>query len=186
MRLIRSSVSLALLKSLRTPSRNVHRNFATAVSISAPSYLSLPPPSAPVADPPGKPSLPPSSHRAPRLTDPPSFSVQPTAVFSSGSDVNEDLFRYTSGRWLYNESQQMAQRYVRFDVAALHRVIASVCGAEVVEVKFCPWTSPAHCRCGALPHSARPECCAVWSRLGLDSVTTGVFVHPRLFPWGCV
>lgn len=50
-------------------------------------------------------------------------------------EQDETYFRYTSGRWLYNESQQMAQRYTRFDVAALHRVISSVCGASVVNME---------------------------------------------------
>ncbi|KAJ6602449.1 kinase-like domain-containing protein, partial [Mycena vulgaris] len=46
---------------------------------------------------------------------------------------DESLFSYTSGRWLYNESQQMAQRYTKFDVSALNRVISSACdGASVL------------------------------------------------------
>ena len=45
------------------------------------------------------------------------------------TNIDENLFRYTSGRWLYNESQQMAQRYIEFDVGALHRVIFDVCGS---------------------------------------------------------
>jgi hypothetical protein len=36
---------------------------------------------------------------------------------------------------LYNESQQMAQRYIKFDVAALHRVVASVCDSPVVSME---------------------------------------------------
>ncbi|KAJ7641411.1 kinase-like domain-containing protein [Roridomyces roridus] len=48
-------------------------------------------------------------------------------------ESDESLFSYTSGRWLYNESQQMAQRYTKFNVAALNRVISTVCdGASVV------------------------------------------------------
>ena len=49
--------------------------------------------------------------------------------------LNENLFRYTSGRWLYNESEQMAQRYTKFDVDALHRVIFNVCGSPVVAME---------------------------------------------------
>ncbi|KAJ7090561.1 kinase-like domain-containing protein [Mycena crocata] len=47
-------------------------------------------------------------------------------------ESDESFFRYTSGRWLYNESQQMAQRYTKFDVPALNRVISSVCGGASV------------------------------------------------------
>ena len=49
--------------------------------------------------------------------------------------MNEDFFRYTSGRWLYNESEQMAQRYVKFNVAALHGAIASATGSQVVSME---------------------------------------------------
>jgi hypothetical protein len=51
------------------------------------------------------------------------------------ASLNENLFRYTSGRWLYNESEQMAQRYTKFDVGALHRVIFNVCGSPVVAME---------------------------------------------------
>ncbi|KAJ7471862.1 hypothetical protein FB451DRAFT_1351741 [Mycena latifolia] len=58
-----------------------------------------------------------------------SSPLPPVGVVES----DENLFRYTSGRWLYNESQQMAQRYTKFDVAALNRVISSACsGASVL------------------------------------------------------
>lgn len=51
---------------------------------------------------------------------------------SLDASLDENLFRYTSGRWLYNESEQMAQRYVKFDVDALHRAIFNICGSPVV------------------------------------------------------
>ena len=129
MRVPRSSSSL---RTFRTafPSQfkpNVSRNLATAVSITAPSYLSLPPPGppTPIPDPPGQSSL---SSTSSLLTFLP-------VVTSFGAEYNENLFRYTSGRWLYNESQQMAQRYIKFDVAALQRVVASVCHSPVVSME---------------------------------------------------
>ncbi|KAJ7673450.1 kinase-like domain-containing protein [Mycena rosella] len=62
-----------------------------------------------------------------------------TAVFVSPTSIvesDESLFRYTSGRWLYNESEQMAQRYTKFDVAALNRIISTACnGASVLRME---------------------------------------------------
>lgn len=60
------------------------------------------------------------------------FVLNRLAVSVSEPVVDENLFRYTSGRWLYNEEEQMAQRYIKFDVGALHRVIFDVCGSPVI------------------------------------------------------
>ncbi|KAH7883043.1 kinase-like domain-containing protein [Phlebopus sp. FC_14] len=86
-----------------------HRTLAIPVTISPPSYLSLPPPGPPVP-------------------------ASPT-VTSPNASSHEDYFRYTSGRWLYNESQQLSQRYTRFDVIALHRVVHTVCGSPIVSME---------------------------------------------------
>jgi hypothetical protein len=48
-----------------------------------------------------------------------------------GIDIDE-LFRYSSGRWLINEKQQLARRYVRFDVEKLCQRAASLFGASTV------------------------------------------------------
>lgn len=45
---------------------------------------------------------------------------------------NEDLFRYTSGRWLNDEQHQQALRYQRFNVDALKSVAASSARANGV------------------------------------------------------
>ncbi|RLL93367.1 hypothetical protein CFD26_102036 [Aspergillus turcosus] len=42
----------------------------------------------------------------------------------------EALNRFTSGRWLWNERQQLACRYVKFDLSALLRLAASAIGAR--------------------------------------------------------
>ncbi|KAG9091795.1 Phosphotransferase enzyme [Ceratobasidium sp. UAMH 11750] len=41
----------------------------------------------------------------------------------------EEFFEYTSGRWLYNEQEQMAIRYVRFNVEALQQIATTAVGA---------------------------------------------------------
>ena len=38
---------------------------------------------------------------------------------------SNDLFRYTSGRWLVNEKSQQQQRYVKFDLDHLCRLAAA-------------------------------------------------------------
>ena len=53
------------------------------------------------------------------------------ASIARGIDV-EELFRYSSGRWLINEKQQLAQRYVKFDVDKLCERVASLFGASTV------------------------------------------------------
>lgn len=45
------------------------------------------------------------------------------------SDHN-DLFRYTSGRWLWNEQQHLQARYKKFNVDELKRVAAASTGAR--------------------------------------------------------
>ncbi|KAI0340144.1 hypothetical protein BDW22DRAFT_1360672 [Trametopsis cervina] len=42
---------------------------------------------------------------------------------------DELFFRYSSGRWLYNEAEQLAVRRVKFNVSALQRVAAQAVGA---------------------------------------------------------
>ncbi|KAI9709971.1 MAG: hypothetical protein M1820_003049 [Bogoriella megaspora] len=43
---------------------------------------------------------------------------------STQSEAGRDLFHYTSGRWLYNESQRLAERSLGFNVNELKRVVA--------------------------------------------------------------
>ncbi|KAE8149656.1 kinase-like domain-containing protein [Aspergillus avenaceus] len=47
-----------------------------------------------------------------------------TARLSNGASHN-DLFRYTSGRWVYNEPLRLAERHLEFDVFALKRIITA-------------------------------------------------------------
>ena len=43
---------------------------------------------------------------------------------------HEDFFHYTSGRWLWNEEQQLRDRYRVFDPVALQRVAAESVGSN--------------------------------------------------------
>ena len=42
----------------------------------------------------------------------------------------EQLYRYTSGRWLWNEKDQFARRYVKFDLTGLLEISAKAVGAR--------------------------------------------------------
>jgi len=42
----------------------------------------------------------------------------------------EEFFRYTSGRWIWDEEQQLRDRFRRFDVPELQRVAAASVGAS--------------------------------------------------------
>ena len=42
----------------------------------------------------------------------------------------EQLYRYNSGRWLWNEREQFARRYVKFDLTGLLEVSAKAVGAR--------------------------------------------------------
>lgn len=72
---------------------------------------------------------------AAQLTSPsPPHSMQNTmtsrdANISQACDV-EQLYKYTSGRWLWNEKYQLARRYVEFDLSGLLQVSAQAIGAR--------------------------------------------------------
>lgn len=44
------------------------------------------------------------------------------------------LNRFTSGRWLWNEQQQIACRYVNFDLSTLLQLAASATGSSCTQV----------------------------------------------------
>ncbi|OJA19658.1 hypothetical protein AZE42_02813 [Rhizopogon vesiculosus] len=52
------------------------------------------------------------------------------ATLTRLSSEHESFFHYNSGRWLYNERQQLAAREVQFNVDALKQVAASAAGAK--------------------------------------------------------
>ncbi|OOF98798.1 hypothetical protein ASPCADRAFT_140162 [Aspergillus carbonarius ITEM 5010] len=47
---------------------------------------------------------------------------------------SNDLFRYTSGRWLYNEQSRFSERYLKFDVSALKSVVALASGCDPSDI----------------------------------------------------
>lgn len=51
----------------------------------------------------------------------------------------EEFFRFTRGRFVYDESEQLARRYVRFNMNALASLAADAAGAtECVDIQKCP------------------------------------------------
>lgn len=61
-----------------------------------------------------------------------SSTPERSVTYSQGGIDGEELFRYTAGRWLINEKQQLTQRYVKFDVDNLCQRAASLLGASMV------------------------------------------------------
>lgn len=54
-----------------------------------------------------------------------------TAKSELPSESNhEDFFRYTGGRWLWDEEQQLRDRYRVFDPVALQRIAAESVGSN--------------------------------------------------------
>lgn len=52
---------------------------------------------------------------------------------------NDDLFRYTAGRWLWGEEEQLSRRYVKFNVDELvHIAMRSTGSSPCVAIKKLP------------------------------------------------
>ncbi|KAI1962958.1 Phosphotransferase enzyme [Ophidiomyces ophidiicola] len=54
-----------------------------------------------------------------------------TSQAAPSSESHEDFFRYTTGRWLWNEEEQLRQRYRRFNVCELQKVAAQALGRSL-------------------------------------------------------
>lgn len=67
----------------------------------------------------------PSSFKLPRLLH------ASQGIPSSCNDEHKDFFRYTGGRWLWDEEKQLRERYKQFNVQELKRVAARSVMAEV-------------------------------------------------------
>lgn len=52
--------------------------------------------------------------------------------------IDEPLFRYTSGRWLYDEDLQLKRRYVKFNVDGLRERVSQVVGARCCQITKLP------------------------------------------------
>lgn len=61
-----------------------------------------------------------------------------SSMHTDSDDRHWDLFRYTSGRWLWDEDQQLLDRYRVFDAGELQRVAArSVEANACLDIKKC-------------------------------------------------
>jgi len=56
------------------------------------------------------------------------FSHFPQAMKSAYENDKHDFSRYTSGRWLWDEEEQLRQRYRRFNVLELQNAAANAIG----------------------------------------------------------
>lgn len=61
---------------------------------------------------------------------PPHRQTQSRPMPSSTPEKHECFFRYTSGRWLWNEEQQLVDRFTPFNVSELQRIAARSIGAN--------------------------------------------------------
>lgn len=53
-------------------------------------------------------------------------------------EIHRDFFRYTSGRWLYNEQPQLEKRHVNFDVPALQQTASHIVGSRCLKMTKLP------------------------------------------------
>lgn len=51
---------------------------------------------------------------------------------------NEDFFRCTRGRFVCRETEQMAQRYINFNMNELYRIAGKSAGKQCISVENCP------------------------------------------------
>ncbi|KMU75038.1 hypothetical protein CISG_04325 [Coccidioides immitis RMSCC 3703] len=69
------------------------------------------------------------SFEIPKASDnSPAPTLSPTLPHSIFPDPHEDFFRYTTGRWLWNEEEQLRKRYRRFNVEELQNAAARALG----------------------------------------------------------
>ncbi|GAD91760.1 hypothetical protein PVAR5_0334 [Paecilomyces variotii No. 5] len=61
----------------------------------------------------------------------PYFVTDSISTFPYSTD---ELFGYTSGRWIYNEHLRLSERYLKFDIAALKKAIAIACGGASSDI----------------------------------------------------
>ncbi|KAF4221630.1 hypothetical protein CNMCM6457_001781 [Aspergillus fumigatiaffinis] len=68
----------------------------------------------------------------------PEIWVQTHSGNLSQIEIDRDFFRYTSGRWLYNEQPQLEKRYVQFDVPALQQTAGHIVGSRCLKMTKLP------------------------------------------------
>ncbi|KAI9375918.1 kinase-like domain-containing protein [Aspergillus egyptiacus] len=111
---------------------------------------------------------------------------------------NDELFRYTSGRWIYNENLRLSERHLVFDVSALKSIIASSSGrapSDIVDFSklseggfnrvFQARFKDGQCLIARLPYpSTTPEHYAIASEVAtLDYLRLHGIRTPKVYAW---
>ena len=76
-------------------------------------------------------SLYPSLRSLPRQQARKDHTTSSSQICSNPDSQYEDFYRYTSGRWVWDEEQQLRDRFRKFNVPELQRIAASCVGARV-------------------------------------------------------
>ncbi|KAI7236741.1 hypothetical protein KC330_g3579 [Hortaea werneckii] len=58
------------------------------------------------------------------------FSTDQNQSRKANGSENDDFYRYTSGRWLWNEESRLQERYKQFNIPGLKSLAAKACGAQ--------------------------------------------------------
>ncbi|KAI6894115.1 hypothetical protein KC318_g12156 [Hortaea werneckii] len=58
------------------------------------------------------------------------FSTSQNRSQQTNGSENDDFYRYTSGRWLWNEGTRLQERYKQFNIPGLKSLAAKACGAQ--------------------------------------------------------
>ncbi|OJJ43599.1 hypothetical protein ASPZODRAFT_136051 [Penicilliopsis zonata CBS 506.65] len=67
------------------------------------------------------------------------ISIRHARLFHSiRSARTNNYFSYTSGRWLFNEQQQLDKRYIEFDIPALQRIAGQAVGSRCMKMDKLP------------------------------------------------
>jgi hypothetical protein len=66
------------------------------------------------------------------------LQARPRCTNHRQTETTNNFFRYTSGRWLYDEHLQFERRFVKFNVQALQQVASKVLGAQCVQMTKLP------------------------------------------------
>ncbi|PWY90362.1 kinase-like protein [Aspergillus sclerotioniger CBS 115572] len=80
-------------------------------------------------------SLRPRTFRFHKLEKPQHASASTKCVQQSDVTVDGEPFRYTSGRWIFNEHLRLAERFLEFDVSALQNVISAASRHSISDLR---------------------------------------------------
>ncbi|KAB8277878.1 kinase-like protein [Aspergillus minisclerotigenes] len=80
-------------------------------------------------------SLRPQTFRFHPLGNPQHARASTECVQQSNVTLHDELFRYTSGRWIFNERLRLAERFLEFDVSALQNVVSAASGHSISDLR---------------------------------------------------